>query len=210
MGRSVQACTSVTLPISPDQTISATWRVPSLEYPWLPIWVATLYLLAASINLRASQIVRVSGFCTHTCLPRSIAHMAAVACMKSGMVTINASMPFSLSSILRKSLYLGTFSYWLNLRAACFSSTSHSATMFSDAQLVRSLAAWPPAPIEAMFSFSLGDLYPSLASILRKSLYLGSFSFWLNLRAACFSSTSHSATMFSDAQLVRSLAAWPP
>src|ERR1035441_11010461 len=102
--------------------------------------------VCSSDLLRASQIVRVSGFCTHTCLPRSIAHMAAVACMKSGMVTITASMPFSLSSILRKSLYLGTFSYWLNLLAACFSSTSHSATMFSDAQLVRSLAALPPAP----------------------------------------------------------------
>src|SRR5690606_41950647 len=40
-GRLVQACTSVTSPISPAQIISAAWRVPSLEYPWLPIWVAT-------------------------------------------------------------------------------------------------------------------------------------------------------------------------
>src|SRR5579863_3541251 len=36
IGRLVQAWTSVTLPISPDQTISAHCRVPSLEYPWLP------------------------------------------------------------------------------------------------------------------------------------------------------------------------------
>ena len=45
--------------------------------------------------------------------------MAAVACMKSGMVTITASMllPFS-SSILRKSLYFGAFSYCLNFCAA--------------------------------------------------------------------------------------------
>src|ERR1039458_3264719 len=51
--------------------------------------------------------------------------------MKSGMVTITASMPFSRSSILRKSLYLGTLSYSLNFAAACRSSTSQSATMFS-------------------------------------------------------------------------------
>ena len=48
-------------------------------------------------------------------------HMAAVACMKSGMATMTASMFLpSLSSILRKSLYFGTFSYCLNLPAARF------------------------------------------------------------------------------------------
>jgi hypothetical protein len=40
------------------------------------------------------------------------------------------------------------------MAAACLSSTSHSATMFSvGAQPRMSLAAFPPAPIEAIFSF---------------------------------------------------------
>src|SRR5260370_42194690 len=48
---------------------------------------------------------------------------------------------------------------------ACLSSTSHSATIFSDAANPRmSLPALPPAPIEATFNFSLGDLYPSAFS----------------------------------------------
>jgi hypothetical protein len=43
--------------------------------------------------------------------------------------------------------------------AACLSSTSQSATIFSvGAQPRISLEALPPAPMEAMFSFSLGDL----------------------------------------------------
>ena len=87
------------------------------------------------------------------------AEFAAVACMKSGMVTITASMFFACSSsILRKSLYFGAFSYSLNLRAARFSSTSQSATIFSEAQPLRSLCAFPPAPMDAMLSFSFGDL----------------------------------------------------
>src|SRR5881394_3965065 len=45
--------------------------------------------------------------------------------------------------------------------AACLSSGSHNATMFSDEQPRMSLAALPPAPMDAIFSFSLGDLYPS-------------------------------------------------
>ena len=121
--------------------------------------MATLYLFAASSNCRASQTVRVNGFCTYTCLPRSMHHMAAVACMKSGMVTMTASILLACSSsILRKSLYFGTFSYSLNFRAACSSSTSQSATMFSLAQPLISLDALPPAPMDAIFNFSLGDL----------------------------------------------------
>src|SRR5690349_12248271 len=90
-----------------------------------------------------------------------MAHEAAVACMKSGMAMMTASMFLpSLSSIWRKSLYFGKLSYLANMRAAFFESTSHSATMFSDSQPVISLSALPPAPMEAMFSFSFGDLYP--------------------------------------------------
>ena len=85
--------------------------------------------------------------------------MAAVACMKSGMATITASMLLACSSsILRKSLYFGALGYSLNLRAARSSSTSQSATMFSAEQPLMSLEALPPAPMEAIFSFSLGDL----------------------------------------------------
>ena len=64
IGRVVKACTSVTLPISPDHRISAATRAPLFEYPWFPICVATPYLAAASVNCRASQTVRVSGFST--------------------------------------------------------------------------------------------------------------------------------------------------
>src|SRR4051794_15922044 len=37
IGRLVQACTSVTLPMAPDQIISEQTRGPSSQYPWLPI-----------------------------------------------------------------------------------------------------------------------------------------------------------------------------
>jgi hypothetical protein len=36
--------------------------------------------------------------------------------------------------------------------------------MFSDEQPLISAEALPPAPIEAILSFSLGDLYPNLGS----------------------------------------------
>src|SRR5262245_17221159 len=39
----LQECTSVTSPIPPPQMISQATRVASAEYPWFPIWVATLY-----------------------------------------------------------------------------------------------------------------------------------------------------------------------
>ena len=79
-------------------------RVATEEYPWLPIWVATLYFRAALASSRASQIVAVSGFWQWTPMPRSIAHTDAVACMKSGMVTVTPSRFLcSLSSISRKS-----------------------------------------------------------------------------------------------------------
>ena len=83
--------------------------------------------------------------------------------MKSGMVTMTASMlELSLSSILRKSLYFGGLGNSLWILADFLSSTSHNATMFSvGAQPRISLSAFPPAPIEAIFSFSLGDLYPA-------------------------------------------------
>ena len=90
-------------------------------------------------------------------------HMAAVACMRSGMATITASMFLpSLSSICRKSLYFGTLGKRLKMCVARRSSTSQSATMFSvGAAAPMFEAACPPEPIDPKFSFSLGDLYPS-------------------------------------------------
>ena len=55
----VQAWSSLTSPISPDQKISHAVFVPSWFQPWLPIWVATLYFAAASASSCASQTVRV-------------------------------------------------------------------------------------------------------------------------------------------------------
>ncbi|HZW32647.1 MAG TPA: hypothetical protein VFF52_18185 [Isosphaeraceae bacterium] len=37
---------------------------PSLEWPWLPIWVTTLVRRAVSRNTRASWTDQVSGFST--------------------------------------------------------------------------------------------------------------------------------------------------
>ena len=90
-------------------------------------------------------------------------HMAAVACMWSGMATITASMFLpSLSSIWRKSLYFVAFSKRVKVVAARRSSTSHSATMFSVGAAAEIFdAPCPPEPIAAKFSFSLGDLYPA-------------------------------------------------
>ncbi len=131
----------------------------------MPIWVATLYFAAASVSLRASQTVRVSGFSTKTCLPRSIDHIAGIACMWSGVAMITASMFLaSLSSILRKSAYFGAFSYCLKVFSAERASGSASATMFSEAQPAMSTAPRPPAPMAAMFSFSFGDFQPSALS----------------------------------------------
>src|ERR1017187_4755801 len=110
-------------------------------------------------------MVRVSGFSTYTCLPRSMPHIAAVPCMKSGMAMITASMALSsLSSILRKSVYFAALPYLVKLPAARAESGSASATMFSDEHPSMSSAARPPAPIDAILSFSLGDLKPAALS----------------------------------------------
>ena len=81
LGLPIHACTSRTSPISPDQMISQATRVASCEYPWLPIWVATLYFRAASVSRRASVAMRVSGFSTYTPLPRCMHQSAAYVCM---------------------------------------------------------------------------------------------------------------------------------
>jgi hypothetical protein len=87
--------------------------------------------------------------------------MAMVPCMKSGTAISTASMFFSsLSSIFRKSVYLGAFSKVRKFSAARAASGSHNATMFccKREKALMPAPACPPAPIEAMFSFSLGDL----------------------------------------------------
>ena len=142
--------------MAPDQTISAATRLHSCEKPWLPIWVATLYLAAASSSRRASQGVRVSGFSQYTCLPRSMQARATVACMKSGIPMVQASIFLpSLSSMTRKSLYLGCFAKRSKFVAARFSSTSQRATIFSvRAASTRSTPPWPPQPMAATFSLS--------------------------------------------------------
>src|ERR1700690_2221854 len=90
-------------------------------------------------------------------------HMAAVACMWSGVATITASMFLpSLSSIWRKSRYLAALGKALKDSAARRSSTSQSAAMFSVGAAARRLVApCPPEPIAAKLSFSFGDLYPA-------------------------------------------------
>jgi hypothetical protein len=70
----------------------------------LPIWVTTLYFRPASVSARASEMVRVSGFCTYTCLPSCMAAIAITAWVWSGVATITPSMSFCFSSITRKSL----------------------------------------------------------------------------------------------------------
>ena len=73
------------------------------------------------------------------------------------MITVTASMPFSLSSIWRKSLYFVALSNRVKPSAARAQSTSASATMFSELSDPRTLPARPPAPTPAMFIFSFGD-----------------------------------------------------
>src|SRR5450759_1088128 len=86
--------------------------------------------------------------------------------MKSGVAMITASIFLpSLSSIFRKSVYFAAFSNRLNMAAARALSGSANATIFSvGAQPLMSSAARPPAPIEAILSFSLGDLKPAALS----------------------------------------------
>ncbi len=62
MGRLVQTWTSLTGPIVPARMISTAVRRPFSAVPWLPIWVATLYFLAASRICRASKTECVNGF----------------------------------------------------------------------------------------------------------------------------------------------------
>ena len=45
-------------------------------------------------------------------------------------------------------------------------STSHSATMFSEARLTRLLRPWPPTPHAATFSVSLGAVKPRPSTCL--------------------------------------------
>ena len=50
--------------MAPSAIHSQISRAPSPEWPWLPIWVTTLCLRAASVSIRASQTEWVMGFCT--------------------------------------------------------------------------------------------------------------------------------------------------
>ena len=75
MGRFVQAWTSVTLPISPDQIISAHCRVPSLEYPGCPsAWRPCISLPPASAAALPRWCASAASG-TKTCLPRSMRPM---------------------------------------------------------------------------------------------------------------------------------------
>ena len=79
--------------------------------------------------------------------------------MWSGVPITTASMLFpSLSSIWRKSLYFAALSHRWNPASPRTQSTSASATMFSGLALAQvAERPAPPAPMPAMFSFSLGD-----------------------------------------------------
>ena len=78
--------------------------------------------------------------------------------MWSGVDTRIASKRLSsFSNICRKSTYFFACLKRPAAASSVFSSTSQIATMFSPANSLRSPAAMPPVPTEAMFSFSLGD-----------------------------------------------------
>ncbi len=58
----VQVCTSRISPRSPLRTHEVKVRWLANEWPWLPIWVTTSYVRAASTSWRTSHTVRASGF----------------------------------------------------------------------------------------------------------------------------------------------------
>ena len=63
-GRFVNACASWILPMAPSHTHSQIRRMPSPEWPWLPIWLMTPCLRAVSVSRRASDTEWVRGFWT--------------------------------------------------------------------------------------------------------------------------------------------------
>ncbi len=81
---------------------SQSRRTPSPLWPWLPIWVMTLYWRAASVNCRVAPIVCAIGFSTYTCLPNLIAIIAAVAWWWSGVATKTASIWPCIRSNIRR------------------------------------------------------------------------------------------------------------
>jgi len=86
----------------------------------------------------------------------------------SGVPTTTASIWRPIwSSILRKSRYLLALGNLCTVDSHRRSSTSHRATMSSLTQLPMSQPPWPPAPIPAMESFSLGDLSRAIAGKAR-------------------------------------------
>ena len=88
--------------MAPAHTHSQIRRMPSPEWPWLPICVFTLYFRAVSVSRRASATECVSGFWTYTCLPRVIAAIAMTAWLWSGVATMTASMPSFISSSITR------------------------------------------------------------------------------------------------------------
>ena len=80
-------------------------------------------------------------------------------------------MSFSISSnILRKSRYGFAFGYFLKTSPARARSTSHRATIFWSAQQSRSPRPWPPTPIPAMRTLSLGGVSPLAATAARGTI----------------------------------------
>ena len=59
---STEPATSWTSPINPAQIHSQIMRIPSPEWPWIPICVATWAWRAARASIRASYTLWVSGF----------------------------------------------------------------------------------------------------------------------------------------------------
>ena len=110
IGRFVQTWTSVTSPMAPSQIHSLISRAPSLEWPWLPIWVTTFSFFAVLgqqpgfLDRMGQRLLDNRRACRVF-----IAAMAMTAWVWSGVVTVIASKSFSLSSISRKSRYLRGF-----------------------------------------------------------------------------------------------------
>ena len=65
--------------MTPARIHSTICRVPSNEWPWLPICVTTPVRFAVAASTRDSCTDQVSGFCTYTALPACIARFAATA-----------------------------------------------------------------------------------------------------------------------------------
>jgi fructose-specific phosphotransferase system IIC component len=104
------------------------------------VWLLIVYVLLTQVfraQADIQQLVRTMGMAA---APLAISVLMFIPVLDFGIGLASLALLFGLTTI------------------AIQASTSASATMFSVSHPRRSLNAWPPAPMPAMFSFSLGDL----------------------------------------------------